>query len=348
MSVVTGPKLSLLYNANINEQYFDQLRIFLQSLDQLIMGSVINSSTIVPPSNPNPGDSYLLTGGAPSGAWTGQAGNIAVWDAQLTNSGTNTIVPGWIFLSPNAGWTLWNVAAASFTVFNGSSWVAVGGGGGGANFPVNTDITSMTGIPNTTISTTGYAFNDGTSPPTTIGEVTTGGAGPNGFQWGTGTFSAPTSAGTVIIGDGPWTGLAASGAGVGVRSTGGGGTAMTGAGLQTTGTIQGNTVEALSTMISLGALSVGGSGIVANAPNTTLVIAGLGMSTVGRPAIQFNAATASPTNGVGLIGFAANYFTQTTVGAAGSASALPGAPKKYIQIVDTDGAVVVFPVWASV
>ncbi len=160
MSLALGPKLNLLFNANIGQNYVDSFRQFLQAIDQLVQGSVINATTIVPPSTPSPGDAYLLTGGTPSGGWAGQAGNIAVWDTQVTNSGTNTQVPAWVFYTPKPGWTLWNVATSTFTVYNGSSWGAVGGGG--ANFPTNTDITSMTGIPNTTIDNTGFSFNDGT------------------------------------------------------------------------------------------------------------------------------------------------------------------------------------------
>src|SRR5271170_117273 len=102
MSISFGPKLGLLYNALIDEQYYDSLRAFLQALDQLIQVSVINATTVVPPTSPSPGDSYLLSS-TPSGAWTGQIGKIATWNAQNTLTGTNTVVPAWDFYTPNAG-----------------------------------------------------------------------------------------------------------------------------------------------------------------------------------------------------------------------------------------------------
>ncbi len=41
-------------------------------------------------------------------------------------------------------------------------------------------------------------------------------------------------------------------------------------------------------------------------------------------------------------------LVQTTVGAAGAASALPATPKKYLKMVDTDGSAIVIPVYAGV
>jgi hypothetical protein len=348
MSISFGPKLGLLYNALIGESYFDSLRLFLQNIDALLQGSVINATQSAPPVSPNPGDAYLLTGGTPSGVWTGKAGQIAFWDAQLTTSGTNTVVPGWVFLVPQAGWIVWNVAVTSLIVFNGTSWSTIGGG---ANFPTNTDITSMTGIPNTTINTSGYIYNDGTNPPTDIGAVTTGGAGPNGFQWGTGTFAAPTSAGTVIIGDGPWTGLDASGVGVGISSSGGS-CVMTSGGIQSTGTLQGNTVGSLGLLQCNGHIELGPGtansygNILARGTNDC----GISLTPVNLTTLQtgvlINAATGSPTSGIGLLGFSSDYYSQTTVGAAGSASALPAFPKGYLQFSAPDGSICVFPYYA--
>jgi hypothetical protein len=129
MAIALGPKLGLLFNSNLNEYYADNFRTFLQALDQLIMGSVVNTTTVVPPTSPNPGDAYLLTLGLnPSGAWTGQAGNIAVWNTQVTNSGTNTQVPAWVFYTPRPGWIVWNTALGGLYVYNGSAWSPINNG----------------------------------------------------------------------------------------------------------------------------------------------------------------------------------------------------------------------------
>lgn len=146
MPIAFGPKLGLLYNANINEQYFDQMRPFLQALDQLVNGSVINATTVVPPVSPSSGDAYLISS-TPSGAWsTFPVNSIAVWDVEVTNTGTNTRVPAWVNYVPNAGWMVWNVSLSNLYVYSGSAWNPIGAG---ANFPINTNITQMTGVSTT-------------------------------------------------------------------------------------------------------------------------------------------------------------------------------------------------------
>lgn len=339
MAISFGPKLGLLYNSLIGESYYDSLRLFLQTVDALVQGSVINATQSSPPTSPNPGDAYLLTGGTPSGQWTGRAGNIAVWDAQLTNSGTNTVVPGWIFLSPNAGWIVWNVALSSLIVYNGTSWSSLGGG---ANFPTNTNITSMTGIPNTAINTTGYTYSDGTNPQTIVGDAAVGGgATPNGFQYGSGIWSSGGSTGSVLLaGQGPWTGLDASGYGFGASVAGVGATVLTANGIQSSGTVEANFILGLTTMICNGELR--SDNMVNVTPGVAITFTADGLTTAGQATVLITGAAGN----IGLLGFSSTYSTQTTVGAAGSASALPGAPKKWIPILDTDGSIVVFPVWA--
>jgi Protein of unknown function (DUF2793) len=122
MAISYGPKLGLINNAAIGENYTDAMRQFLQALDTLIQMSVISTAVISPPSTPNNGDAYLLITGTPSGAWTGYSGYIAVWDTQVTTSGTNTQVPQWVFYKPNAGWSTWVISSGSFLIYNGVSW----------------------------------------------------------------------------------------------------------------------------------------------------------------------------------------------------------------------------------
>ena len=321
MAISFGPKLGLLYNALIGESYFDSLRLFLQSVDQLINGSVINATQVSPPTSPNPGDAYLLIGGTPGGAWTGQAGNIAVWDAQLTNSGTNTVVPGWVFLVPKAGWTVWNIATTTLSVFNGTSWGPVGSG---ANFPTNTDITSLTGIPNTTISTAGYLYSDGTLADTS--QIT-----PSGWAWGNtaGNFDANT--GGIFLANQAFTGTGYTGIGLAVQNSSGV-TTVVGAGQISTATIGSITINNTGTTNAGGTLRVG-TGTVGTpaliqsfATGQRISIGPLGSINTNPQSVTNNSGTSTPTTGVGLLSFGANYFTQTTVGAAGGASALPATP----------------------
>jgi hypothetical protein len=117
-----GPNYGLLNNSPIAGQYVDQFRLLLQNLDALLYTKCINTTQIVPPTNPNPGDSYLLLG-TPSGVWTGHQNKVAFWDAQLTASGSNTLMPGWQFITPQPGMQVYNVALGNFLLFNGSAWV---------------------------------------------------------------------------------------------------------------------------------------------------------------------------------------------------------------------------------
>lgn len=135
MPIALGAKLGLLVNADIGENYVDNFRQFLQALDQLIQMSVIDSTVNTPPVTPNNGDAYLLLGGSPTGVWSGFGGYIAVWDTQVTTTGTNTQVPAWVFYNPKAGWLVWTIATSSLAVFDGSAWASVTQGGSQAETP---------------------------------------------------------------------------------------------------------------------------------------------------------------------------------------------------------------------
>jgi hypothetical protein len=312
-----GPNLGLINNAAINQVYVNQLRQFLQAIDQLIMGNVINATTVVPPTSPNNGDAYLLTN-VPSGAWTGNQFNIAVWTTQFTLAGTNTLSPRWIFYTPKPGWILWNQALAELISYNGSTWSPLGGG---ANFPTNTDITSMTGIPNTSISSTGYSFNDGTDLAASI-------SGTAGIQLGTGSFSSGTVA---QMANQSWPGFGYTGIGIGVSGSGEASIMYPGT-IATSGTVIGEGVISIGLM-QAGGLRVGSSSgtalITANAANLPLVIAAESATTVLNSVIIDSGSGTAPIPHIGLFGFT-TYNTQTTVGAAGSASAVPALPLGYL------------------
>jgi hypothetical protein len=290
MAISFGPKLGLLYNALINETYYDSLRLFLQSIDQLVNGSVINATQVTPPTSPNPGDAYLLIGGTPGGAWTGQAGKIAFWDAQLTQSGTNNVTPGWVFLTPLAGWIVYNVATTTLSVYNGTSWVAASAG---ANFPVNTDITQMTALSTTvgnslTISSASANANDAISITDSI----------HTSSW--------SSSGAIICGS--------------VASAGN----ISCAAIQSSSGLITNVLENATPGTAM-SVSQNGGGAIA------LEIGGTG------------------TIYQSMLGFS-SYPTQTTVGAAGGASALPATPLGYLPIsVDLGGTqtTVVVPYYAA-
>lgn len=287
MAISFGPKLGLLYNALIGESYYDSLRLFLQSVDQLISGSIINATQVTPPTSPNPGDAYLLIGGTPGGVWTGQAGKIAFWDAQLTQSGTNTLIPGWVFLTPIAGWIIWNVSTASLSVYDGTSWGSVGGTG--ANFPVNTDITQMTGI--STVSGTGIAISSPSANSNNAITVT------DSIHTSTWASNGNITCGSVNCGN------------------------ILGAAIQASAGFFSNAISNATPGTAV-AISQSGGGAVA------LDISGVGVIYES------------------MLGFS-SYPTQTTVGAAGGASALPATPSAYLP-VSVDGTTYVIALWAHV
>ena len=121
-TISTGPKLGLLNNAAINEVYYDQLRPFLRGVDALVQASVLARSA-TPPPTPNDGDAYIVLS-SPTGAWVGQAGNIAVYSTQITATGSNNLIPGWDFYNPHPGWVVYSIADHLFYYTNSTgSWV---------------------------------------------------------------------------------------------------------------------------------------------------------------------------------------------------------------------------------
>jgi hypothetical protein len=117
-----GPKLGFINNATIGEAYYDQLRPFLRAFDSLVQGTVLNTSVTDPPVSPANGDAYLLIGGGLTGAWTGQDNKIAVWSTQITDTGNNTLAPGWDFYTPNPGWLVYAQDLTEFVFFDGTVW----------------------------------------------------------------------------------------------------------------------------------------------------------------------------------------------------------------------------------
>lgn len=78
-------------------------------LDALTHLSVLSRGVASPPSAAD-GARYLL-GAAPSGAWAGQPGRIA-----LMQGG------GWVFIAPRPGWRMWVEDEARLIVFDGAQW----------------------------------------------------------------------------------------------------------------------------------------------------------------------------------------------------------------------------------
>lgn len=85
----------------------------LAALDCLVQLAVLERDRDTPPSAPGEGDRYLV-GAAPTGAFAGQAGALAAFDAGA-----------WRFFTPRAGWTAFVTAEGGLLVYDGAAWVGI-------------------------------------------------------------------------------------------------------------------------------------------------------------------------------------------------------------------------------
>lgn len=81
----------------------------LRRLDGMVQ-MVLQAETSTPPGSPVEGQ-CLAVGPSPSGAWSGRAGKIALFEDGA-----------WIFLTPRAGWIGWFADANRQKVWTGSAW----------------------------------------------------------------------------------------------------------------------------------------------------------------------------------------------------------------------------------
>ena len=121
----------------------------LNDLDTLLMLRVLDRDLGTPPGAPATGDAYLVAASpppGPTGAWAGQAGNLAYYYS------------GWKFKTPAAGWHAWIVDEGAAFDYNGTAWVAAGGTGGGGLAGLGT--ATAPGLSFTADSNTGF-YSDG-------------------------------------------------------------------------------------------------------------------------------------------------------------------------------------------
>lgn len=81
----------------------------LRRLDGIVQ-LVIQSEISAPPGSPAEGVCHAI-GAAPSGAWAGKAGKIALFEDGA-----------WIYLTPRTGWIAWFADAARQKIWTGSAW----------------------------------------------------------------------------------------------------------------------------------------------------------------------------------------------------------------------------------
>lgn len=83
-----------------------------KKIGSLLFLSVISATTSASPGTPASGDRYIV-GSSASGDWTGQEGNVAVWDGDSS---------AWVFYVPVEGWTARAEDSEQPYLYTGSSW----------------------------------------------------------------------------------------------------------------------------------------------------------------------------------------------------------------------------------
>lgn len=112
--MTTSPNLSLTYLAAGQAQKEVTHNDALNDLDCLAQICVISRVIATPPASPSDGDAYIVAA-SPTGAWSGQAGKIAIYFS------------GWKFKTPKTGWLAFARNESKFVVYNGTSWALLGG-----------------------------------------------------------------------------------------------------------------------------------------------------------------------------------------------------------------------------
>jgi|GEM_PF-1822816 hypothetical protein len=120
-SVTNGPKLGKMIYGNIGAGHINGMRAFLRAFDQLVQGTVKAVNQNTPPGSPANGDAYIV-GSAPTGAWAGHAGKIAVWSTEIATTDTDTKVPAWEFYTPREGWLVYVEQDDALMLYNGTAW----------------------------------------------------------------------------------------------------------------------------------------------------------------------------------------------------------------------------------
>jgi len=108
--MANSANLALAYLEAAQSQKHVSVNEALSGLDALVQLSVLDRDLAAPPGSPVEGDRYLVAAGA-TGAWAGQAGKIAAWQAGA-----------WIFRTPRNGWTAWVADEAAFVFYDAGAW----------------------------------------------------------------------------------------------------------------------------------------------------------------------------------------------------------------------------------
>jgi len=108
--MATTPHLGITLVEQSQAQKEVTVNIALARIDALLNCGAKSKALATPPGSPADGDVYIVAS-SPTGDWTGQAGNIAYFDAI------------WRFITPREGMTLWvNNEDVAYS-YDGAAWV---------------------------------------------------------------------------------------------------------------------------------------------------------------------------------------------------------------------------------
>ena len=108
-----SPRLSLPYLLPNQAQKHVTLNDALRRLDAIVQARILSMEQIAAPDAPSDGDAYVLPDGAYPGAWSaGHAGQLAVYQDG-----------SWAFISPQAGWLVFDLSRSVLVLFDGADWV---------------------------------------------------------------------------------------------------------------------------------------------------------------------------------------------------------------------------------
>lgn len=114
------PNLALPYILPAQAQKHVTHNESLKVIDAILQMAVLDRDLSIPPASPSDGDRYVV-GASPTGAWTGHANAIAAFQDGA-----------WSFYTPAEGWMTWVSDEDLAIVWNGTAWVALPIGSGGA------------------------------------------------------------------------------------------------------------------------------------------------------------------------------------------------------------------------
>jgi len=108
--MANSANLALPYLEAAQSQKHVTVNEALSGLDALVQLAVLDRDLTAPPGSPVEGDRYLVAAGA-TGAWVGQAGKIAAYQAGA-----------WVFRTPSNGWKAWVADEALSIYYDSGAW----------------------------------------------------------------------------------------------------------------------------------------------------------------------------------------------------------------------------------